>query len=65
MDKNPNVINPFVIIMDYPNLHSPEYLESAFPSFCKALALMPIAAQARLVKVKLVTNNITRLEKKI
>ena len=51
VDKNPNVINPFVIIMEYPNLHSPEYLESAFPSFCKALGLLPIAAQTRLVKV--------------
>lgn len=51
VDKSPNLINIFVIIMEYPNLHSPEYLEAAFPSFCKALGLMPVAAQARLVKV--------------
>ena len=51
ISKNPNLINIFVIVMEYPHLHSPEYLDSAFPAFCKALGLMPVPAQARLVKV--------------
>lgn len=51
METNPDLINIFVIIMEFPHLHSPEYLEAAFPSFCKALAMMPLSAQAKLVKV--------------
>lgn len=50
-DRHPYVINLFVIIMEYPNLHSPEYLEAAFPAFCKALGLLPVSAQAQLAKV--------------
>ncbi|XP_076446588.1 ubiquitin-protein ligase E3A-like isoform X2 [Babylonia areolata] len=51
VEKNPNIINIFVIIMEFPQLHSPEYLEEAFPAFCKTLGLMPLQAQARLVRV--------------
>ncbi|KAL8617103.1 hypothetical protein ACOMHN_014273 [Nucella lapillus] len=51
VEKDPNLINMFVIIMEFPHLHSPEYLDAAFPAFCKALGLMPLSAQAKLVKV--------------
>jgi len=37
--------------MEIPNLQSPEFLESAFTKFCKALGLLPVKAQAKLARV--------------
>ncbi|PVD34356.1 hypothetical protein C0Q70_05627 [Pomacea canaliculata] len=51
LEKDRNFLNIFVIVLEFPNLHSPEYLETAFPSFCKALALMPLKGQARLAQI--------------
>lgn len=43
-------LNPILIVMENPHLHSPEYLENALPSFCKALTSLPVQAQAVLAK---------------
>ena len=50
-DSDPNYLNIFLIVMEIPSLHSPEYIEKAFPNFCKATGLLPIGAQAKLAKV--------------
>lgn len=50
-EKDPNYLNIFLIIMEIPNLQSPEFLESAFPKFCKALGYLPVKAQAKLARV--------------
>ena len=49
-EKLPNVTNIFVITMECPLLHSPEYLEVVFPEFCRAATWMPVPLQANLVK---------------
>lgn len=46
-----NYLNLFVIIMENTNLHSPEYLESALPLFCKAMSQLSLAGQARLARL--------------
>lgn len=51
LEKDSNYLNIFVIVMEYPNLHSPEYLEAAFPAFCKALGHMSLTGQAHLARV--------------
>lgn len=43
-------LNPMLIVMENPHLHSPEYLENALPSFCKALTSLPVQAQAVLAR---------------
>ncbi|XP_039264835.2 ubiquitin-protein ligase E3A-like isoform X1 [Styela clava] len=43
-------LNVFVIIMENPSLHSPEYLEMSLPSFCGAMAALPIQGQADLAR---------------
>lgn len=49
--NDPDFLNQFVIIMENTLLQSPEYLDRALPSFLKALSLLPVKAQARLVLV--------------
>ncbi|XP_030426887.1 ubiquitin-protein ligase E3A isoform X3 [Gopherus evgoodei] len=49
--RDPNYLNLFVIVMENGNLHSPEYLEMALPLFCKAMSKLPLAAQAKLVRL--------------
>lgn len=48
--SKPNFLNLFVIIMEIPNLQNTEYLERAFPSFCKATAQLSLKSQANLVR---------------
>ncbi|XP_078602586.1 ubiquitin-protein ligase E3A-like isoform X1 [Branchiostoma floridae x Branchiostoma japonicum] len=48
--QDPRYLNLFVIILENPNLHSPEYLETALPLFCRAMSQLPIKAQARLAR---------------
>lgn len=43
-------LNLFVIVMENPMLHSPEYFESALPEFCKVLGKLPEEATVELVK---------------
>jgi hypothetical protein len=50
-EKDCNYINIFIIVMEIPDLHSPEYLEQAFGCFCKALGALPVKAQAHLAKI--------------
>ncbi|XP_036293531.1 ubiquitin-protein ligase E3A isoform X2 [Pipistrellus kuhlii] len=49
--RDANYLNLFVIVMENRNLHSPEYLEMALPLFCKAMSKLPLAAQAKLVRL--------------
>ncbi|MEE6470515.1 hypothetical protein FKM82_008991 [Ascaphus truei] len=49
--RDPNYLNLFIIVMENGNLHSPEYLEMALPLFCKAMCKLPLAAQAKLVRL--------------
>ncbi|XP_061420057.1 ubiquitin-protein ligase E3A isoform X1 [Lethenteron reissneri] len=49
--RDPNYLNLFVIIMENHNLHSPEYLDVALPSFCKAMSKLPLAAQGKLARL--------------
>ncbi|XP_025925227.1 ubiquitin-protein ligase E3A isoform X3 [Apteryx mantelli] len=49
--RDPNYLNLFIIVMENGNLHSPEYLEMALPLFCKAMSKLPLAAQAKLVRL--------------
>lgn len=51
LERNPNYINIFIIVMEFPDLHSPEYLDAAFPALCRSLGRMPVSGQARLVRV--------------
>lgn len=51
LETNPRFLNIFLIIMEFPELHSPEYLDTAFPAVCKALGKMPVSGQARLAKL--------------
>lgn len=43
-------LNLFVIVIENPMLHSPEYLDSALPEFCKVLGKLPQEATVELVK---------------
>ena len=43
-------VNVFIIVMENPDLHSPEYLQSALPEFCKSLAELPEEATVQLIK---------------
>ena len=42
-------LNQFVIVLLNPNLHSPEYFESALPNILRALTSLPISLQVVLV----------------
>ena len=50
LERHPFYLNIFVLIMEIPLLHSPEFIESAYPEFCKALGQMPLAGQVTLSK---------------
>lgn len=50
-NNDPDFVNIFVIIMENPLLHSPEFLDSAFPYVCRAVSSLPISEQAKLVKI--------------
>ena len=43
-------LNHCVIVLENPLLHSPEYLEQAFPKFLQALNFLPINSELELVK---------------
>lgn len=55
-------LNFVVITMENPLMSSPEYLEVAFPTFCRALSHLPLPACANLVRVwsKFTAENLTR-----
>ena len=43
-------LNHCVIVLENPLLHSPEYVEQAFPKFLQALSYLPINSELELVK---------------
>ncbi len=47
--NNTNYFKQFLIIFENPYLNQPEYLENALPCFCKAVSLLPLDIQVRLV----------------
>ncbi|CAK8684197.1 unnamed protein product [Clavelina lepadiformis] len=49
-EKDKNFLNTFVILMENCAIHTPHGLNTAFPSFCKLIASLPIPAQAGLAK---------------
>lgn len=50
-ETSPDYLNIFIIVLENSNLHSPEYLETALPQFCKAMSKLPVAALARLSRL--------------
>lgn len=50
-ENNSQFLNIFVIVFENPMLDSPEYLELATPSLCKAAGLLPLSAQANLARL--------------
>ena len=50
-DRDPNYLNIFLIVMEIPSLHSPEFIKSSTPLFCKALGQLPLVAQVKLARV--------------
>ncbi len=50
-DRDPNYLNIFMIIMEIPVLHSPEYIETATPLFCKAMGHLPAVGQVKMIRV--------------
>jgi ubiquitin-protein ligase E3 A len=46
---NKNYFKQFLIIFENPYLNQPEYLDNALPCFCKAVSLLPLNIQVRLV----------------
>ncbi|ESO89420.1 hypothetical protein LOTGIDRAFT_218813 [Lottia gigantea] len=51
LKRDPNYINVFLIVFEIPLLHSPEFIENAFPVFCRALGHLSIHGQTLLAKV--------------
>lgn len=51
IDSNPKYIKIFLIVMEIPQLHSPEFIETAYPNFCKATGQLPMATQAKLAQI--------------
>lgn len=47
---DPSLLNIFVIVMEIPMMECPEYLEVALPTFCKAVAHLPVRSQAVLAR---------------
>nr|XP_054754415.1 ubiquitin-protein ligase E3A-like [Lytechinus pictus] len=57
-----NHLNFIIITMENPMMSSPEYLEVAFPTFCRALSHLPLPACCSLARVwaKFSPENLTR-----
>ncbi|KAK0064842.1 ubiquitin-protein ligase E3A [Biomphalaria pfeifferi] len=51
LERQPDYINIFIIVMEIPMLHFPEYLECAFPNICKVIGMLPVSTQAKLAKI--------------
>ena len=49
--REPDYLNIFLLIMEIPQLHSPEFIESATPLFCQALGTLPLEGQVRLARI--------------
>ncbi|CAL1540986.1 unnamed protein product [Lymnaea stagnalis] len=51
LERQTDYINVFIVVMEIPMLHFPEYLETAFPGINKVIGLLPVSAQARLARI--------------
>lgn len=51
LDRDPNYILVFVVVLEIPMLYWPEYLEDAFPSICRSVGQLPVQQQARLARI--------------
>lgn len=49
-EKDPDYLNIFIVVLEIPTLQSEEFLEMALPTFCKAVAQLPVDGQARLAQ---------------
>ncbi|XP_045203681.2 ubiquitin-protein ligase E3A-like isoform X2 [Mercenaria mercenaria] len=50
VENEANYLNIFVIVLEIPLLHSPEFIEVAYPDFCKAMGQLPLKGQVKLVQ---------------
>ena len=50
VENEANYLNIFVIVLEIPLLHSPEFIEVAYPDFCKALGQLPLKGQVKLAQ---------------
>lgn len=50
LERKPYYLNIFVIVMEIPLLHSPEFIEKAYPEFCKVFGHMSLSGQVALAK---------------
>ena len=51
LDQRPDFVNVFVIVMEIPVLHWPEYLDNAFPCVCQAIGALPKQGKAKLARI--------------
>lgn len=51
LERDPHYINIFIIVMEIPLISSPEFIEGAFPQFCKAMGQLPLHGQAKLARI--------------
>ena len=50
-ERDPNFLNIVMIVFEIPHIFYPEYLDTATAAFCKVAGQLPLAAQAKLVRV--------------
>ena len=50
LETQRHFLNIIVIVMEIPLLHSPEFIDRAYPEFCKAVGFLPLSGQVRLAK---------------
>ena len=51
LERDPNYLNIFMIVLEIPTLFSPEYIDTATPAFCKVMGLLPVNTQAKLARL--------------
>lgn len=50
IENESNYLNIFVTVLEIPLLHSPEFIECAYPDFCKAMGQLPLKGQVKLAE---------------
>lgn len=50
-ERDPNYLNMFFIISELPCLQNVEFQDIVFPAYCKAMAQLPLGAQAKYARV--------------
>lgn len=49
-ENDSDILNTFILVLEMPLLHEPEFIQNAFPAYCKAAAELPMDGQAKLAK---------------